>query len=43
MIVCDSGPEPEPDIGGDSVNVWKLSTVISVSVKKLDQLNLVFL
>ncbi len=36
MVVGDSGAESESDIGVNSVNVRKLSAVISISVGKLD-------
>ncbi len=43
MVVGDAGPEPEPDVGADSVNVGELSTVVSVGVKQFDEFDFVFL
>lgn len=43
MVVSNPGPEPEADVGADSVNVGEFSTVISVGVEELDKFDFVFL
>lgn len=36
MVVGDTGPEPEANVGADSMNVGELSTVVRVGVEELD-------